>query len=140
MTQRAAGKKPGGKDPEPPGSGPQRKDQINLTDDESGIMKVGGGFDQCYNVQAAVDTDSMLIVGGFVTQAGNDNRQVKPMLEMLDARQEQLGPVSHFLADTGYFSAANVAACDQADIVPLIAMKRDLHYAPVLERFPNDRC
>lgn len=135
QAKRDAGKKPGGKDPEPPTSAPQDKDQINLTDEESRIMKVGGGFDQCYNAQAAVDTGSMLIVGGFVTQAGNDSQQVQPMLEMLDARQEKIGPVTHFLADTGYFSAANVAACEQAGIVPLIAMKRDQHHAPVLERF-----
>ena len=133
--KREAGRKPGGKDPEPPTSGPQDKDQINLTDEESRIMKVGGGFDQCYNAQAAVDTDSMLIVGGYITQAGNDSQQIEPMLEVLIARQEQLGQISQVLADTGYFSAANVAACEDAGIVPMIAMKREQHHLPVLERF-----
>lgn len=135
QAKRDAGKKPGGKDPEPPTSGPQDKDQINLTDDESRIMKVGGGFDQCYNAQAAVDTDSMLIVGGFVTQAGNDSQQIQPMLDVLTRRQEQLGQISQVLADTGYFSAANVAACEQAGIEPMIAMKREQHHLPVLDRF-----
>lgn len=135
QAKRDAGKKPGGKDPEPPTSGPQDKDQINLTDEESRVMKVGGGFDQCYNAQAAVDTDSMLIVGGFVTQAGNDSQQIQPMLEVLIRRQEQLGQVSQVLADTGYFSAANVAACEQAGIEPMIAMKREQHHLPVLDRF-----
>lgn len=135
QAKRDAGKKPGGKDPEPPTSGPQDKDQINLTDEESRIMKVGSGFDQCYNAQAAVDTDSMLIVGGFVTQAGNDSQQIQPMLEVLTRRQEQLGQVSQVLADTGYFSAANVAACEQAGIEPMIAMKREQHHLPVLDRF-----
>lgn len=133
--KREAGRKPGGKDPEPPTSGPQDKDQINLTDEESRIMKVGGGFDQCYNAQAAVDTDSMLIVGGFVTQAGNDSQQIDPMLKVLIERQEQMGQISQILADTGYFSAANVAACEDAGIVPMIAMKREQHHLPVLERF-----
>jgi len=73
QAKRAAGKKPGGKDPEPPASGLQNKDQINLTDEQSRIMKAGGGFDQCSNAQAAVDTGSILIVGSFVTQAGNDS-------------------------------------------------------------------
>ncbi len=136
QAKRDAGKKPGGKDPEPPSaSGPQDNDQINLTDEESRIMKVGGGFDQCYNAQAAVDTDSMLIVGGFVTQAGNDSQQIQPMLEVLTRRQEQLGEISQVLADTGYFSAANVAACEQAGILPMIAMKREQHHLPVMERF-----
>lgn len=136
QAKRATGKKPGGKDPDPPsGSGPQDKDQINLTDEQSRIMKVGSGFDQCYNTQAAVDADSMLIVGCFVTQAGNDSQQIEPMLELLAGRQEQLGPISQVLADTGYFSAANVAACEAAGIVPMIAMKREQHYPPVLDRF-----
>src|SRR6202142_1236235 len=50
----ATGKKPGGKPPQPPTEGPQPSDQINLTDEESRIMPVaGGGFEQCYNAQAA---------------------------------------------------------------------------------------
>src|SRR6202167_751725 len=39
----AAGKKPGGKPPAPPVEGPQPKDQINLTDEDSRIMPVAGG-------------------------------------------------------------------------------------------------
>jgi hypothetical protein len=135
QAQRDAGKKPRGKDPEPPPSGPQDKDQINLTDEQSRIMKVSGGFDQCYNAQAAVDTGSMLIVANFVTQAGNDSQQVKPMLEVLEGQRERIGQASHFLADTGFFSAANVEACEQAGIVPLIAMKREQHHEPVWDRF-----
>lgn len=135
QAKRDAVKKPGGKDPDPPASGPQDKDQINLTDEESRIMKVASGFDQCYNAQAAVDIDSMLIVGSFVTQAGNDSQQVRPMLEVMQSRQEQIGTATHFVADTGYFSAANVAACEQAEMVPLIARKREQHHEPVLERF-----
>ena len=51
----ATGKKPGGKPPQPPTEGPQPSDQINLTDEELRIMPVaGGGFEQCYNAQAAV--------------------------------------------------------------------------------------
>src|ERR1039458_8184774 len=36
----ATGKKPGGKPPQPPAEGPQQKDQINLTDEDSRIMPV----------------------------------------------------------------------------------------------------
>jgi transposase len=136
QAKRDTGKKPGGKDPEPPAGGPQDKDQINLTDEESRIMKVAsGGFDQCYNGQVAVDTDSMLIVGAFVTQAGNDSRQIAPMLALLAKHEEQIGLPSQLLADTGYFSAANVNACVASGIEPLIAMKREAHHLPVLERF-----
>lgn len=135
QAKRDAGKKPGGKDPDPPASGPQDQDQINLTDEQSRIMKVGSSFEQCCNAQAAVDTGSMLIAGSFITQAGNDSRQVRPMLEVLPGRQEQIGRATHFMADTGFFSAANVSACEKAGIVPLIAMKHDAPHEPVLERF-----
>ena len=59
----ATGKKPGGKPPAPPTEGPLPTDQVNLTDEESRIMPVaGGGFDQCYNAQAAVAAGSLLVV------------------------------------------------------------------------------
>ena len=45
----------------------------------------GGGFDQAYNAQAAVDTDSLLVVAPALTQASNDKQQVVPMLEQLQA-------------------------------------------------------
>ena len=136
QAKRGAGKKPGGKDPEPPTSGgPQDKDQINLTDEESRIMKTGGGFEQCYNAQAAVDTDSMLIVGSYVTQACNDKQQIAPMLAVLGAHKNSLGMPEKLLADTGYFSAANVGACVDAGIEPLIAIQRDAHNPPVLDRW-----
>lgn len=40
--------------------GLREKDQVNLTDKDSRIMKVaGGGFDQCYNARAVVATGSL---------------------------------------------------------------------------------
>ena len=45
----------------------------------------GGGFEQAYNAQAAVDIESMLVVATGLTQAPNDKEQVKPMLETLAA-------------------------------------------------------
>jgi hypothetical protein len=56
-------------------------------------------------------------------------------LEVLARRREQSGPIKQILADTAYFSAANVAACAAAEIVPMIAMKREQHHPPMLERF-----
>ncbi len=44
-------------------------------------MKVAGdGFEQCYNAQAVVDTESMRVIATDVTQAGNDKEQVEPMV------------------------------------------------------------
>ena len=132
----ATGKKPGGKPPQPPVEGPRPSDQVNLTDEESRIMPVaGGGFEQCYNAQAAVATGSLLVVATDVVQAPNDKGQVEPMLEKIEALPEELGKVENLLADTGYFSADNVEACEKAGVVPVIAMGRQPHYLPLSERF-----
>lgn len=139
QAQRAAGKKPRGKDPEPPTPGPTARDQVNLTDEESRIMPVsGGGFEQCYNVQAGVDTDTMLVFSAHVTQATNDKQQLEPALEKLQALPATLGKPTHLLADAGYFSGTNVQACVEQQIEPLLAMKREAHHLPVFERFAPD--
>jgi hypothetical protein len=70
-----------------------------------------------------------------VTQAGNDSRQLEPMLAVLAKQKEQIGIPTQLLADTGYFSTANVSACVANGIEPMIAMKREAHHLPVLERF-----
>jgi hypothetical protein len=89
---KATGKKPGGKPPAQAVAGPLPTDQINLTDEESRIMPVaGGGFEQCYNAQAAVAADSLLVVATDVVQAPNDKQQLEPMLGKLAALPEGLG-------------------------------------------------
>jgi transposase len=132
----ATGKKPGGRPPTPPVAEPGPTDQVNLTDEESRIMPVpGGGFEQCYNAQAAVAAGSLLVVATDVVQASNDKPQVVPMLAKLDNLPDELGTIETLLADTGYFSEANVQACVAAEIDPLIAMGRQPHHPPLAERF-----
>jgi len=132
----ATGKKPGGKPPEPPTEGPLPSDQINLTDEESRIMPIaGGGFDQCYNAQAAVAAGSLLVVAAKVVQAPTDKQQLEPMLGVLKDLPDAIGQPDTLLADNGYFSAANVAACAAAGIEPLIATGREVHHPSLDERF-----
>ena len=133
---RQTGRKPGGKPPEPPTGGPRPTDQINLTDEQSRIMPVaGGGFEQCYNAQAAVATGSLLVVATDVVQAPNDKQQLEPMANKLAALPQALGTPQTLLADSGYFSAANVEACKAAGIEPLIALGRQSHHPSWRERF-----
>jgi transposase len=132
----ASGKKPGGKPPKPLVEGPLPTDQINLTDEESRIMPVAsGGFDQCYNAQAVVEVGSLLVVAADVVQAPTDKQQLEPMLDKIDALPDELGNPEILLADNGYFSAANVAACEAIGIEPLIAMGRQSHHPSLDERF-----
>src|ERR1700689_4479897 len=93
-------KKPGGRVPQPPVEGPLPTDQVNLTDEESRIMPVaGGGFAQCYNAQAAVAADSLLVVAADVVQAANDKQQIEPMLNHIDTLPDEMGKVDTLLAD-----------------------------------------
>jgi hypothetical protein len=132
----ATGKPPRGRPPQPPAEGPLPTDQINLTDEDSRIMPVaGGGFEQCYNAQAVVAAGSLLVVAADVTQAANDKQQLEPMLNKVAAQPDGLGDVQSMLADNGYFSAANVAACAAAKIEPVIAIGRQPHHPPLAERF-----
>jgi transposase len=132
----ATGRKPRGKPPQPPTEGPLPTDQVNLTDAESRIMPVaGGGFEPCYNAQAVVAAGSLLVVAADVVQAPTDKRQLSPMLDKLAALPEDLGKPETLLADNGYFSAANVAACGAAGIAPLIALGREGHHPSLGERF-----
>jgi len=134
--EKATGKKPGGKPPAPPAEGPLPSDQVNLTDEESRIMPVsGGGFEQCYNAQAAVAEGSLLVVANGVTQAPNDKRELEPMLAKTSALPEELGKVETLLGDNGYFSEANVKACEAAGVEPLIAPGRQNHHPSLSERF-----
>jgi hypothetical protein len=135
----ATGQKPRGRPPVPPVEGPGSADQVNLTDEESRIMPVpGGGFEQCYNAQACVAAGCLLVVATDVVQAANDKQQVEPMLGQLAALPAALGQVETLLADTGYFSEANVQACVAAGVDPLLAMGRQPHHPPLAARFAPD--
>ena len=134
--QKRTGRKPPGRPPAPPSGRVEDQEQVNLTDEDSRIMPVaGGGFDQCYNAQAAVAADSLLIVASGLTQAANDKQQLAPMLGRLRGLPKHLGRVRRLLADNGYFSEDNVERCAAAKIEPLIALGRETHHASWRRRF-----
>jgi hypothetical protein len=120
-------RRPRGRKPKPPQPGPQAKDQYNFTDPESRIMKnsTDDGFDQHYNVQAAVDQASLLIVASTLSNHPNDKREAEPTLEMISPR---LGTPPAAALDNGYFCPATIQACEQRGIDPYIATGREPHY------------
>lgn len=134
--EQQTGKKIRGKQPKPPEPGPRDKDQVNFTDDESRIMPVSsGGFEQCYNAQASVDIETLLIVGHHLSQNPNDKLEIDPALAVLKSLPGQLGTVDSLLADAGYFSEANVDSCQKEQILPFISAHRDKHNQSLKERF-----
>jgi transposase len=133
--EQETGKKAGGKEPTPPTAGPRPEDQVNLTDEESRIMRVAdGGFEQSYNAQAVVDHQTMLVVVPFVTQAGNDKQQVAPALAGIEALPDEVGRPQVMTGDAGFCSEANVHRCLAAGIEPLLAVGRDSHHPHWRER------
>lgn len=124
--EAATGRKTRGKEPKPPKEGPSSKDQYNFTDPESRIMKTGNGFQQCYNVQAAVEVETMLVVGQYVSTAPNDKQQLVPALA---AVSPAVGELANALADSGYYSENAVIAIEKEGKGPTVyaAMKRQCH-------------
>jgi len=109
--QRKDGRKPRGKDTKPPQGGARERDQINLTDEESRIMPVSSGG----NTSARSHRWSTC----WGRCPGN-------WASLIVA------------ADAGYFIAANVTTCEAAELSPLIAIRRDAHHRPLMERFADD--
>jgi len=124
---RKRNKKAGGKPPKPPEAGPRDRDQYNFTDPESRIMKnsTNDGFDQHYNVQAAVEQRSMLIVATSLSNHPNDKQEAEPTL---DALSSKLGKPEAATLDNGYFSEANIRVFEQHEIEAYIATGREAHH------------
>lgn len=134
--EEKTGRKSGGTPPKPPILGPSAKDQINLTDEESRIMpKSGRGFEQCYNGQASVDIDTMLIVSKHVTDKTNDKKEVEPAIDEFNKLPQNVAEIEDMLADTGFFSEKNIEICLKNGINPLITPSRDKHHISLEERF-----
>ena len=93
----------------------QSRRQVNearasTTDPQARIMKFAdGGCRPGYSVQLATDTESGVIVGVEVTNAGNDGAQLPPMLDQLEERYERVP--GEALVDGDF---ATIAAIDQA--------------------------
>ena len=89
--------------------------QHNFTDGDSRIMKAGNGkhFEQSYNAQAAVDTEgSMLVLGGYVTQHGNDKKELEPIVGSVG---EEVRDVETVSADSGFYSGEAIKGVENKD-------------------------
>src|ERR1700694_5746151 len=96
-----------------PQAKPEDQDQYNFTDPESRIMKGADGMVQGYNAQAAVEPTLLLIVGQAVTEAANDKKQLKPMVELIEQQSGQRPEA--ILADNGYCSEENLEHLESAE-------------------------
>ena len=102
--------------------------QINLADPDARVLKTRGGFVTGYNAQAMVAPldlpggagGGMLITATDVVSGGDDQPSLLPMVEAAKENTGQ-GEGVTTLADAGYYSGANLAACAEQKRRVLIA-------------------
>src|SRR5882672_12349227 len=88
--------------------------QLSLTDPDARLLVKGGQGVTGYNVQAVVDDKHKLIVAGEVV---NDSSDVNQLHAMAKAAKEALGAETlQVLADEGYYSSAELKACEDDGI------------------------
>ena len=125
------------------------KAQVNFTDSESRIMKFGNSnnFEQSYNLQTAVDTDSKMIVGTYPTQKCNDKTELKNCVESVPEELEKEENV-FVCADTGYFSSSLIEETEKEhpDVKVICATEREPHgktvkqiFEKLPERLPEEK-
>jgi transposase len=131
---RETGRKPRGPEPKPPKPGARDKDQYNFTDPNSRIMKnsANSGFDQHYNVQVAVDQDSLFVVGNTLSNHPVDTYEAIPTV---DAIPPEIGQPRAAALDKIYFSPENIQDLETRNIDPFIATGREPHHKSWRERF-----
>jgi transposase len=137
--RQQTGTKRRGREPGPIVETPTEKAQTNFTDPELSIMKTANkGWEYCGNAQASVDGACQIILACEVTAECNDKQQAEPMAEVTRAELEAAGiapaadesgarPPIPAVLDTGYFSAAAVAAMEREGFDPYIATERQRH-------------
>ena len=111
--------------PAKPDGTPKPKAQRNFTDPESRIMMRDGAFLQAYNAQIAVDEGHQIIVAAALSNQSPDAEYFEPMLRRVvrncDAVPERV------TADSGYFSAENVAFAEHMGTEPFISVGKLRH-------------
>jgi transposase len=93
--------------------------QISLTDPDARAMASAGTGTGLvgYNLQAAVDTDSHIVVAHEVLNLSHDRTSLATMGQR--AREATGADTLTVLADRGYFSGPEVLACEEAGIVAI---------------------
>ncbi len=99
--------------------------QRNFTDPDSKIMKGSDGFIQAYNLQAAVDASSQVIVAYDVSNQPADVEHLQPMVKQVIARTRRRP--RRLLADAGYCSEENLAYLHRRRIEGYVATERVEH-------------
>jgi transposase len=108
------------------------KARASTTDADSRVMKMAdGGFRPAYNVQLATATDSQVITGVEMTNAGGDLGQMSPMIEQHQRRYDE--KPKEALVDGGFAKIDDIDKVEQggttvyAPVRPPRGTSRDAH-------------
>ena len=97
--------------------------RASTTDGESRVMKMGdGGFRPAHNVQFATDTQSQVIAGVDVVNAGSDQGQMPPMVKQIEERYDKTP--EEYLVDGGFAKHQDIEAVSTSEAGTTV-------YAPV---------
>jgi len=131
--------------------------QVSRTDPDARRLSKNGRKVTGYNVQSVVDAERKLIVEHEVTNAGNDFGQLLPMAERTiaelglqtapaddppaSAEANEPAPAAPvaaaFLADTGYYTEADIAACQERGISVYVPLPENKGTACAEGRLPG---
>lgn len=114
-----------GPKPKPPEDTPHGRQQTNLTDGDSGLMRKSKreSYTQSYNAQTAVDADgSQLILGHHVSCSASDANELEPALASIPGG---IGKVRRALADSGYVNAEAIERVEEAGVEVYASVGRE---------------
>ena len=100
---------------------PRPDAQDNFTDPDSRIMPTSsGGFEQCYNGQAAVDEGSQLIVAAQLINTPSEYAILLPMVEQVECNTGSSPQM--ILADTNYASEGGFRDLEDKGMAACVAL------------------
>ena len=109
----------------PPRQDPQRTEQVNLTDEDSRLMRASksSAYIQGYNAQAVVDAQgSQLVVGARVSTCASDRNELLGDLETIP---QQVGKPTTILVDAGYENMEQIEQVEQSGATVYCSMGRE---------------
>lgn len=97
--------------------------KVSTTDPEARYMR-SKGTNPAYNAQAAIDADSKMIVGGYVTNRCTDECELVPVLNSIEELTDKY-PMS-VTADKGYSKKEDYLKLAEKKIVGYVAQRADV--------------
>jgi transposase len=135
----AKGRKPRQLKPRPQ-EAPNPKATANATDPDSRFLRTRKGSVQGYNAQAVATCEQVIVAAGL-TQDANDLQQLAPMLQATAATLGAAGIADRpeaLLADSGYWSIANLTEIPNAPELLIPPAKHARHGRPRKDGKPSD--